>query len=212
MGVYDLEEQEQLDDLKAWWQQYGKYIIAALVVVALAVTATQGWRWYRVKQSEQASVLYQAVSQAGRSNDVAKAKEPVTQIEDRFASTAYAPRAALLYAKMLYDAGDRAGARTQLAWVIDHASEDELKTVARFRLAQALLDDKQYDEALRTLDVKTDEAFTAMYSDLKGDVLLAAGKPADARAAYQVALAKLDPKSPYRAYVQVKLDALGGAQ
>jgi predicted negative regulator of RcsB-dependent stress response len=212
MGVYDLEEQEQIDDLKAWWQQYGKYVTAALMVVAVAVIGTQGWRWYKLNQSEQASVLYQAVSQAGRSNDVAKAKDPATQIEDRFAGTAYAPRAALLYAKMLYDAGDHTGARTQLSWVIDHASEDELKAVARYRLAQALLDDKQYDEALRTLDVKTDDAFAPMYSDLQGDVLLAAGKQADARTAYQQALAKLDPKSPYRAYVQVKLDALGGAQ
>jgi predicted negative regulator of RcsB-dependent stress response len=132
-------------------------------------------------------------------------------VEERFAATAYAPRAALLYAKLLYDAGDRAGGRAQLQWVIDHSSEDELKSVARYRLAQALLDDKQYDEALRTLDVKTDEAFAAMFADLKGDVLLAAGKTAEAKAAYQLALAKLDPKSPYRAYVQVKLDALGGA-
>ncbi|TMH37034.1 MAG: tetratricopeptide repeat protein [Betaproteobacteria bacterium] len=211
MAVYDLEEQEKLDDLKAWWQQYGKYISTALSVIAVAVVATQGWRWYQSHQSEQASVLYQAVSQAGRNNDVAKAKEPATQIEDRFAGTAYAPRAALLYARMLYDAGDRAGARAQLQWVVEHSSEEELKTVARFRLAEALLDDKQYDEALRTLDVKTDDAFAAMYADLRGDVLIAAGKPAEAKAAYQLALAKIDPKSPYRAYIQVKYDALGGS-
>jgi len=210
MGVYDLEEQEQLEDLKAWWRQYGKYISAALMVIAAVIIVTQGWRWYKFNQSEQASVLYQAVSQAGRNNDVAKAKDPATQIEDRFASTAYAPRAALLYAKMLYDAGDRAGARAQLQWVIDHSSEDELKTVARFRLAEALLDDKQYDEALRTLDVKTDEAFAGLYADLRGDILVAAAKPAEAKAAYQLALAHLDPKSPYRAFVQVKFDALGG--
>jgi len=211
MAVYDLEEQEKLDDLKAWWQQYGKYISTALSVIAVAVVATQGWRWYQSHQSEQASVLYQAVSQAGRNNDVAKAKEPATQIEDRFAGTAYAPRAALLYARMLYDAGDRAGARAQLQWVVEHSSEEELKTVARFRLAEALLDDKQYDDALRTLDVKTDDAFAAMYADLRGDVLIAAGKPAEAKAAYQLALAKIDPKSPYRAYIQVKYDALGGS-
>ena len=210
MGVYDLEEQEQLEDLKAWWHQYGKYIGAALSAIAVVIIVIQGWRWYQFDQAEKASVLYQAVSQAGRANDVAKAKEPAVQIEDRFAGTAYAPRAALLYAKLLHDAGDRAGARAQLQWAIDHSNEDELKTVARFSLAQALLDDKQYDEALRTLDVKTDDAFAAMYADLRGDVLVAAGKPAEAKAAYQVALAKLDPKSPYRAYVQVKFEAVGG--
>lgn len=211
MGVYNLEEQEQLDDLKAWWQQYGKYVSWGLSAVALVVIAVQGWRWYQHVQAEQASVLYQAVSQADRSDDVAKAKEPATQIEERYARTAYAPRAALLYAKLLYDAGDRPGTKAQLQWVIDHSDEDALKSIARFRLAEALLDEKQYDEALRVLDVKTDEAFAGMFADLRGDILVAAGKPAEARAAYQLALSKLDPKSPYRAYVQVKLGAVGGA-
>ncbi len=212
MAVYDLEEQEKIDDLKAWWAQYGKYVSGTVTAVAIVVIGIQGWRWYERTQAEQASVLYQAVSQAAREKDAAKAKDPATQIVDRFGRTAYAPRAALLYAKLLYDAGDKAGARSQLQWVVDTASEDELKAVARFRLAQALLDDKQYDDALRMLDAKTDEAFAGIYADLHGDILLAAGKHDEARAAYQTALAKIDPKSPYRNFIQVKLDALGGPQ
>ena len=212
MAVYDLEEQEKLDDLKAWWEQNAKYVSAVVFAVALIVIGVQGWRWYQRTQAEQASVLYQAVSQAAKTSDIAKAKEPASQIVDRFAGTAYAPRAALLYAKMLYDSGDKTGARAQLQWVVDHSSEDELKTIARFRLAQAMLDEKQYDDALKILDVKTDDAFTALFADLKGDVLIAAGKNAEAKAAYEIALAKIDPKSPYRAFVQVKFDALGGAQ
>lgn len=210
MAVYDLEEQEQIDDLKAWWASYGKYVSAAMVAAALVVIGVQGWRWYQNTQSAKASALYQAVSQAAHANDLAKAKQPATQIVERFAGTAYAPRAALLYAKLLYDSGDSHAAKAQLQWVIDHASEDELQAIARFRLAQILLDDKQYDEALKTLDAKTDEAFAAIYADLKGDVLAAAGKTLDARMAYQIALAKLDPRSNYRSYVQAKLDALGG--
>ena len=212
MAVYDLEEQEKLDDLKAWWEQNSKYVSAAIVAVALVVIGVQGWRWYQRTQAEQASVLYQAVSQAARANDVSKAKEPASQIVDRFARTAYAPRAALLYAKMLYEGGVKPGARAQLQWVIDHASEDELKAIARFRLAQAMLDEKQYDDALKTLDVKTDDAFAGLFADLKGDILSAAGKPVEAKAAYQLALSKIDPKSPYRGFIQVKFDALGGAQ
>ena len=212
MAVYDLEEQEKLDDLKAWWEQNSKYVSAAVLVVALVVIGVQGWRWYQRTQAEQASVLYQAVSQAAKANDVSKAKEPASQIVDRFARTAYAPRAALLYAKMLYDSGDKAGARAQLQWVVDHAPGDELKAIARFRLAQAMLDEKQYDDALKTLDVKTDDAFAGLFADLKGDILAAAGKNAEAKSAYETALAKIDPKSPYRAFVQVKFDALGGAQ
>jgi predicted negative regulator of RcsB-dependent stress response len=210
MAVYDLEEQEKIDDLKAWWAAYGKYVSAAVVSVAVVVIGMQGWRWYQGTQGEKASVLYQAVSQAARANDAAKAKEPATQLVERYGATAYAPRGALLYAKLLYEAGDKTGAKTQLQWVIDHAGEDELKAVARFRIAQILLDEKQYDDAIKTLDAKTDEAFAAIYSDLKGDILAAAGKTTDARIAYQASLAKLDPKSTYRTFVQAKLDALGG--
>jgi predicted negative regulator of RcsB-dependent stress response len=212
MAVYDLEEQEKIDDLKAWWSQNAKYVSGAVVVVALVVIGVQGWRWYQRTQAEQASVLYQAVSQAVKTSDAAKAKEPATQIVERFSGTAYAPRAALLYAKLLYDSGDKAGARAQLQWVVDHASEDDLKTIARFRLAQAMLDEKQYDDALKTLDVTTDDAFAGVFADLKGDVLVSAGKNTEGKAAYAIALAKIDPKSPYRAFVQVKFDALGGAE
>src|SRR6266851_1883481 len=124
MAVYDLEEQEQLDDLKAWWASYGKYVSAAVV------------------------------SQAARTSEPAKAKDPAAQLAERFGGTSYAPRGVLLYAKLLYDSGDKAQAKAQLQWVIDHPGEEELKAIARFRIAQVLLDDKQYDEALKALDVK----------------------------------------------------------
>jgi predicted negative regulator of RcsB-dependent stress response len=211
MAIYDLEEQETIDDVKAWWASYGKYVSAALVTVAIVVIGVQGWRWYQRTQAEKASVLYQAVSQAVRGNEPAKAKEPAAQLVEQYGGTAYAPRAALLYAKLLYDSGDKTGAKSQLQWVVDHAADEELKAIARFRLAQVLLDEKQYDEALKTLDAKTDEAFVAIYADLRGDVLAAAGRNTEARGAYQAALAKLDVKSGYRTFVQVKLDALGGA-
>ena len=210
MAIYDLQEQDQIEDLKAWWAHYGTYVSAAVTTVAVIVIGVQGWRWYQSSQAEKAGVLYQAVTQAARANDAAKAKDPAAQIETQFGGTAYAPRAALLYARLLYEAGDKSGAKAQLQWAIDHAAEDELKAVARFRLAQILLDENAFDEALRAIDVKTDEAFAAIYADLKGDILAAAGKAADARAAYQSAFAKLDAKSAYRSYVQAKLDALGG--
>src|SRR5205814_10617146 len=102
------------------------------------------------------------------------------------------------------------GAKMQLSWVIEHADEEELKAIARYRLAETLLDDKKYDEALRTLDAKRPTSFNGLYADLRGDALAAAGRSPEARVAYEEALATLDPKSPYRAYVQVKLDAAGG--
>jgi len=211
MAVYDLEEQEQIDDLKAFWNRWGNGILAAIIAVCLAYVAVAGWRWWSSKQAEEAAVLYSAVTTAVRSNDVPRARDAVAQLADRFSGTGYAPRAALLYAKLAWDNGDKAGAKAQLSWVIDRAGEDELKQVARFRLAEALVDEKQYDQALATLDAKHSEPFAGLYADLRGDALAAAGRIDEARTAYQGALAKLDPKSAYRNYVQVKLDALPAA-
>jgi predicted negative regulator of RcsB-dependent stress response len=210
MAAYDLEEQEKIDDLKAWWQQYGNTITVGVVLACIVIGGVQGWRWWAGKRSADASVLYQAVSDGVRKSDPAKVKDAMAQLTDKFAGTAYAPRGALLYAKLLFDAGDKPGAKAQLSWVVEHADEEELKAIARYRLAELLLDDKQYDEALRTLDAKRPASFNGLYADLRGDALAAAGRSADARGAYEAALAALDPKSPYRAYVQVKLDAAGG--
>lgn len=211
MALYDLEEQDQIDDLKAWWTRYGGTVTVALVIGCLVIAGVQGWRWYAGKRAENASVLYGAVSEAARTKDTAKARDAIAQITDRYAATAYAPRAALLYAKMLYDAGDRNGAKAQYAWVVEHAPEEEVKAIGRYRIAQVEIDDKQYDAALATLDAKHPASFDGMFADLRGDALAAAGRVADARSAYENALAKLDAKSPYRNFVQVKHDALGGS-
>ncbi len=211
MAVYDLQEQDQLDDLKAWWTRWGNAVTTIAVVVSLAFAGVQGWRWWTATQARDASVLFSGLAQAARANDLAKARDATTQLEERYGGTGYAPRAALVYAKMLFDSGDGAGARAQYQWVIDRADETELKEVARYRLAEALVNDKQYDDALRVLDAKHGDAFVGLYADLRGDALALAGRKADARAAYELAYGKLDPKSSYRNYVQVKLDALGGA-
>lgn len=210
MAVYDLEEQDKLEDLKAWWKQWGNTISGIVIAVCVGVVGVQGWRWWTQHQAEEASVLFGAVNAAVRANDTAKAKDAMAQLADKYGRTAYAPRGALLVAPLLFDNGDKAGAKAQLAAVIDRDAEDELKDIARLRLAAILLDDKQYDEALRTLDAKHGEPFAGVYADARGDVLAAAGRPNDARTAYQTALARLDAKSPYRNFVQVKLDALGG--
>jgi len=210
MAVYDLEEQEQIDELKAWWSRWGNFVTGIVIAVCVAIVAVQGWRYWQASRADEASALYGAVSDAAKAGDAAKAKDAATQLADKYAGTAYAPRAALLYARLLWDAGDKDGARAQYQWVLDHASDEELKQVTRYRLAEALLDAGKADDALRLLDAKHDDGFAGLYADLRGDALAASGKRDDARAAYQAALAKLDAKTPYRNYVQVKLDSLGG--
>lgn len=209
MAVYNLEEQETIDALKAWWKQYGNLVSLAVTAVCLVIIGYQGWNWYQSSQAREASVLYSAVSQAAQKKEIAKAKDATEQLIKKYSGTAYASRAAVLLAKLQIDTNDRPAARTNLQWAVDHANEDQFKQVARFRLATLLLDERAFDDALRLLEAKHDPAFAGIYADLRGDILATAGKIVEARAAYQEALAKLDSKSPYRQTVQIKLDAVG---
>ena len=211
MAAYDLDEQEKLGDLKAWWSRYGNYVTGAITVVALVIAANQGWKWYASKQAIEASTLYFALSDAAAKNDVAKVKDASAQLMEKFAGTGYAPRGALLAAKSAFDAGDLATAKTQLEWVAANSKEDELKGIARLRLAAVLLDQKQYDAALAALDGKHSEAFAGLYLDMKGDIYNLQGKPADAKTAYEAALPKLDSKGSQKQYTQLKLDAVSAA-
>ncbi len=210
--MYDLEEQEQIDALKAWWRQNGRLVSAAVVAAALAAAAVTGWRTYQGNKAMEAARLYATLEEAVRASDTEKTKEVAAVLVERYGGTAFGPMAALLSAKSSFERGDLKSAGTQLEWALDRAKDEETGAVARLRLAAVRLDEKQYDEALRLLDAKHPPAFDGLYLDLRGDVMLAQGKTAEARAAYQDALAKLAEQGNYRLVVQAKLDALGGAQ
>jgi predicted negative regulator of RcsB-dependent stress response len=212
MAVYDLEEQEKIDELKAWWKQYGKLVVSAVVAVAIGFAGVQGWRYWQMKQSVEAGDLYAQLKQAAESGEPKKAADIAAALIDKYPRTGYATYAGLVGAKIAFDSGDNATAKTRLSWVIEHARDEGTRDVARLRLATVLLDEKQYDEAMKVLDNKPSEPFAALFADLRGDVLVAEGKISEARAAYQLALDKSDPSSALRSVVQMKRDALGDAK
>jgi predicted negative regulator of RcsB-dependent stress response len=208
--MYDLEEQEQIDELKAWWKQYGRMLIVLVVAACVGAAGTIGWQWYKRSQSEKASQLYGALEKAVRANDPKQTRELSAQLMDKFGGTAYGPMAAMAAAKASYDSGDAKSAAAQLQWTIDNARDDDLVATARLRLAGVLLDEKKYDEALKLLDAAHPDAFGGLFADLKGDTYVAQGRTAEAKAAYKQALEKLPAEGTYHSIVQVKLDALGG--
>jgi predicted negative regulator of RcsB-dependent stress response len=220
MATYDLEEQEQLDELKTWWKMHGNLVTAVVVAVAVAALAWQGWNWWQRKQSANASVLYTAIQQAAAANDAKRARDIAGELIDKYSSTSYAGMAALLSARVQADAGDSKTARAELTWAAENAKEDASRDLARLRLAAVLLDDKAYDEALQQLSKEPAAAFVPRYDELKGDVLAAQGKPTEAKAAYQAALTKMDELArteggqpqPYREILQTKLESLGSAK
>lgn len=210
MATYDLDEQERLDELKAWWKRWGNLVMLGLAVV---IAAAAGWRYWQnrtVTQSLEAATVYEKLTQSLAANDVKGAREAGAMLIDQYKGTAYAPRAALLLAKLNVAGQDLKSAQAQLEWAAANSKEPAVKDLAHLRLAGVQLDQKQYDAALKTLSGTHSDAFAFRFHDLKGDVLLAQGKQADARAAYQAAFSKMQEDNPYRTIVELKLDSLGG--
>lgn len=208
--AYDLEEQEQIDAIKAWWTQHGTTVLLSITVFVAIVAGIQGWRYYQNKQTAQAAGLYEMLQGVADSRDVKKVREVAGRLIEQYPRTAYATRAALVAAKTNHEAGDVKSAKAQLQWVLDHAGSDEIRDAARLRLAGILLDENNHAEALKLLETKHGAAFDGLYADLRGDVLLASGKRAEALASYKLAVEKIDPASAYRGLVQMKMDGLDG--
>ncbi len=210
--TYDLDEQEQIDALKAWWAKYGNLILGVLTVVMLAVASWQAWNWHQRNQAGQAAGYFEALQNAARQGNAAQAGSASATLRSEFGKTAYAPRGTLLAAQAFLDAGDAERARSELQWIVTERKDDPLAPVARVRLAGVLLDMQKFDEALGYVADPAPQGFEALYADRRGDILYAQGKKAEARTAWQAALNSFGERnSQLRSVVQLKIDALGGA-
>ena len=205
----DLEEQEQLAELKHFWKRYGNLISWVLIVVFGAVAAWNGYQYWQRSQAAQAAVMYDEVERAAVAGDVAKLERALGDMKERFGRTAYAEQAALLAARIYHDKGNLDAAKGALAWVAGKASDDGYQAVARLRLSGILFEAKAYDEALQQLTAPMPSDFNALAADRRGDILLAQGKKAEAKAQYEAAYKGLDERSDYRRIIEVKLNALG---
>jgi predicted negative regulator of RcsB-dependent stress response len=207
----DLEEQEQVAELKAWWNQHGNLIVSAITAAAIAFAAWQGWRWYERNQAAQAGALYDTMVRASRAGDAKALRDAGGALLENYARTLYASMGALIAARYYYEHNDAKGAKAQLQWVLEHARTDDFRDLARLRLAAILLDEKAYDEALRLLDEQHAGAYDSQYAAAKGDVLVAKQQLNEARAAYRVALDKAGSGgAAFRESVRMRLEALGG--
>lgn len=209
--AYDLEEQEQLASVKGWWHDNGMRILTALTVVAIAGASWQGWRLWQANQARQAGAHYETLLKATREGDAKALRDAGGTLVESFPGTLYASMGALVAARFHVERADLKNAKAQLQWVVARSPSDELRDLARLRLAAVLLDEKAHDEALALLATKHAPAFEEQYAALKGDVLAAANKIAEAKAAYRQALDKTGERNgTFRDSVQLRLDALGG--
>ena len=206
--AYDLEEQEQLDEFKAWWKQNGKMVTSLLVAVLVGYAAFQGWHFYQNKQSVEASTQYQELLVVDE-KDLKIIQVKSAMLMESFSGTPYAGRAALFAAKANYQANEVKSAKAQLDWAIKKAKETSVSALSSLQLANILAEEKDFEGALKLLNAPHDAGFDGLFADLKGDVLVSLGKNVEAKVAYQQALTKLEPKGKFRALTQQKLESLG---
>lgn len=207
--AYDLEEQEQIANFKAFWARFGNLIMGVLIVALLAYAGYNFWQSRQRSQAVEASALYDGLQAALVAGDNAKVQRIAADIKQKYEATVYAPMAGLAAAKTAFEANDLNTAKAQLQWVADKGNE-EYRAIAKLRLAGVLLDEKSYDAALKLMNDEFPVQFSALVADRKGDVLVAQNKIVEARQAYVAALAAMAPENPGRQLVQIKLEAIGG--
>jgi predicted negative regulator of RcsB-dependent stress response len=206
--AYDLEEQEQLDEFKAWWKKNGS-MATSLVLAALVAYATwQGYGYYQNTKAVEASALYQTlvVTELTKTTEI---KAQSAKLMEDFSGTPYAGRAAVFAAKANFAAQNSKSAKSQLEWATKNAKESAIKAIASLQLAGILYEEKSYDEANKVLTNITDKGYEGLKANMQGDVLLAQGKQAEAKKAYQAALEGLDVQGKMHQYTLQKLDSLG---
>jgi predicted negative regulator of RcsB-dependent stress response len=205
----DLEEQEQLDQLKAFWKQYGNLLTWGLTLVLAGFAAWNGWNWWQRDQAVKAAAMFDELEKAATAGEATKTTGIFNDMKERFPRTAFTQQGGLLAAKVQFEKGQADAAVATLGWVAGNATESEYQTVARLRLAGVLADQKKHDEALKQLDGATAKDFEALVADRRGDILLAQGKTDEAKAAYKKAWDSMDAKVEYRRLIDAKLTSLG---
>ena len=205
----DLEEQEQLDELKHFWKSYGNAITGALLVVAVGLAGWFGYQYWQAGRATQASLMYDEVERAIQAGDSARVDRALADMNERFGSTFQARQAGLVAAKNYHDKGNTDAAVAALTAVAAKSPDDGYGAMARLRLAGLLAEKKAYDEAIKQLVGSFPKDFVPLADDRRGDVLMAQGKKAEAKAEYEKAYKGLSERFEYRRLVEVKLNSLG---
>jgi predicted negative regulator of RcsB-dependent stress response len=206
----DLDEQEQLDELKHFWKQYGNLITWALIVVLGAFTAWNGYQYWQRSQSTQSAAMFDEVERSLATKDAAKIERALADMNAKFGSSAYAQQAGLLAAKTFFEQGNSETAKKALMTVVQNSKDEAYQAIAKLRLASILVEGKKFDEALKQLEGTFPKDFVALADDRRGDVFALQNKPAEAKLEYVKAYKGLDERAGYRRLVEVKINALGG--
>jgi len=203
MEVYQTEE-EQIEQIKKFWKEYGRAIIFTVVLFSLAMFAFRWWQQHQVLIGNQASMVYENVLIAMERDATSDVEAHTNDLIQNYTKTPYADLAQFILAKQDIHNGKPKEALERFNWVLDNASNKSIRQIARNRAAKLLLSDKKYQEAMKMLEKVDDSAFNPMVNEIKGDIFLAKGERSQARQSYAQAYRDL----PNRPVLKMKLDDL----
>ncbi len=183
----DQSEEEQLERLKDWWSRNGKFLIAGLVIGLAAVVGTRLWSDARNTAAEAASQQYERLLGMIEKGDFEQAEQTAGTLLTEYSATPYASLAKLMLARLNVEKGDLVAAAAFLRQVMDGAEQEEIRQIARLRLARVLLAEGKIDAAGSVIE-GADSAIQADAEIIRGDIYLAQGKSSEARAAYERAM------------------------
>jgi len=205
MATLDLQEQEQLDNLKAFWSKWGTLISTLVTLVLLAFAGWNAWNWYQRDLGLKASVAFEGVEQALEAKDSDKAGRLVLEMQSRFAKAAYTTQASLLVAQ----ASPADKALPLLQWAAKQGEPSDLRDLAQLRVAGLHLEAKRFADADAALAAIKSPDFAALVADRRGDLALLQKDSAKARAQFSEAYQKMEAALPYRRIVEAKLMSVG---
>jgi predicted negative regulator of RcsB-dependent stress response len=203
--------EEEIEKLRKFWNEYGNSLVAGVIIGLAGLFGFKYWQKTTAEKAATASNIYTELMGAAAQNQTSAARDSANRLIADFGKTPYAGKAALILARVDFEAGDREGAEKNLRFAMDHAREEGVQHAARLRLARIMVDRGDLDGAMKLAEQKESGGFAAEYAELKGDILLAQGNREAARAAYQDAVKETKPQSPYLPFLTMKLDDLGGS-
>jgi predicted negative regulator of RcsB-dependent stress response len=212
MAFEVLDEHEQGELVQKWLRENVLTILVGVGLGLVLIFAWQQWHSHRARHDLDASTQFDVLSGDADKKDYDAVKQIAAKLKSDYADTPYAVFAAMREADLAVLRADLEGAHASLDWAYQHAGIDALKALAGLRLARVELGQAKPQDALDLLGKLPASAYTAQIGELRGDALVALNRKDDARAAYNDALANLDPNAPNRAFVQMKLNDLGGAE
>jgi predicted negative regulator of RcsB-dependent stress response len=203
-----VSEKEQIQLIKDWWKKNGSTILITIVLVFGLGFGWRYWHYYKNKQAEQASVLYEQMLSASIAKKTDDFKLFAQHLIKDYASTPYATLASLLSARANIEQNNLSDAQQDLTWVIQHGKNKSFKQIARIRAARLLLDNNKLQQALQLLKHINDKAFMPAILETRGDVFVAQGDKAQALEEYQTALQATPKDSVIRMSLQMKITQL----